>query len=390
MNVELLNKIKSIDVIALKYLDDEQINELQNVKHSSFADFDSLYVFCFFKLMLAKKGVKETIERLGLIRPQINELLYIEIASYIYLSVGEYELQLKSLELARELTFGWVERAKVKSNIALGHIDVALEMTNKLVEISSANYDFAMSVYWQLNEWERLHSLSRKCDSQYLSELSGYCIDIGNECCDEKLKLYSLFNFYTINQIELQKKLFSSSRMELIPSIGIQSDRLTTKSLELLGGKGQKGIVGASLSHLKIIEDIAHRDDYALVTESDAFLSRLCHDTKFLDNANGKYDFVLCANRHNVLNEECRDFDGIENFHFNGRASGFDGYFITNGCAQEVMNAFDGKPHNEHIDGKIIHWLATNGFRIGVTKHPIFSQGFCSTFSTRARVELFN
>lgn len=388
MNNEAINKIKYLDIIALKYLDNEDVSTLLNINKYEISRHNNLYVFCAFKVILAKNGIYEAIDKLNSFSASIDKFLYIEILSFIYMTVGEYQFQLKTLALAKDFTHGWIERAKVKANIALGNINEAISITEKLIEISNENKKFASDVYWQLNRWEDLSSLSCRMKNKYLFALSKYCLDLMESHSIHSANVYSLFNHYTLNQIELQKKIFPLSGINLKPAIGIQSDRLTKKTLPLLGSHSQKGIIGASLSHLKIIEDVYQSEDFAFVTESDSYLNRLFNEQKILEVANKKYDFILCSNRHCNTSMDDYDFDGVVDFKFNRRASGFDGYLITKSCAFEILNRFDGKPHNEHIDGKIIHWLASNGFRIGVTKHPIFSQGFCSTFSTRARVEL--
>ncbi|AUU83940.1 hypothetical protein [Leclercia sp. LSNIH1] len=388
---EKLIELKNSDIIWIKHSTDELIKTIYRMDISDALKRDNVFVYCYFKIMLAKDGYIITINKLHHHANEIENLLYVEIASYVYLTVGEYASQLSCLETIRKNSYGWVERAKIKCLIALGHISEAINLTNELLYVSqNNNIDFAQSVYWQLNQWKLLKTISKGLNNDYLYKLAEYSESISSRPNGIAFKVYSLFNYYTINQLNLQLKNFNANGLDIIPSLGISSDRLTKGAASLVGDETKRGIIGASLSHMKILEDIATgNDSFALVTESDSFLSR-GFDINLIEEAIiDEYDFVLCANRHFKTDMKCYNFEKIIKFEFEGRASGFDGYFVKKKCAEDILNKFDQKLHNEHIDGKIIHWLSTMGYRIGVTTHPIFSQGFCSTFSTRARVELF-
>lgn len=386
-----LIELKNSDIISIKHSTNKLVEDIYNMNILDAILRDNVFVYCYFKIMLAKDGYISTIKNLHNISHRIDQLLYVEIASYVYLTVGEYASQLSCLETIRKNSYGWVERAKIKCLIALGHVSEAINLTSELLQVSkNNNIDFASSVYWQLNQWKLLKEISKEQELEYFVKLAEYSESIGLRPDGIAFKTYSLFNYYTINQLNLQIQNFKPNGLDVIPSLGISSDRLTKGAANILGDETKRGIIGASLSHMKILEDIAtSNDSFSLVTESDSFLSRAFDINIITNSLNNQYDFILCANRHFKTDTRCFDFEKIEKFEFEGRASGFDGYFINKKCAGDILNEFDQKQHNEHIDGKIIHWLFKMGYKIGVTTHPIFSQGFCSTFSTRARVELF-
>jgi hypothetical protein len=200
----------------------------------------------------------------------------------------------------------------------------------------------------------------------------------------------SIYNPYTLGQIEVQAAVFAKSRIRLARSLGIPADRLPEAVFRRLS-EGERGALGAALAHLRTLEDFLESGEVlCVVTESDAFLRRLV-DYPALERAlgDGGCDFILCADRHSSPPDGEAISEEILRYDFRGRASGFDGYALTSRCAEAIVAHFGGLMHKSHIDGEVIKWLCRSSpFTVGVVREPIFGQSHLSRFSTRVKLEL--
>lgn len=386
-----IDYIKKTPLLTIKYDANEQHYCFLLNPITSYIEQGEEHVFCYIKTILAKFGESPATALLLTIKDIIPTTLYIHIGSYISQSIGDYKKQLDYLNITKPFTYAWIEREKIRCLINQCEIKGAMELVNEFnVKIKNEHTDFITSVFWQLNCWDELEELCVKVNNIHGEKIASYNKGLISTKNTQNCKIYSLYNIHTIEQVKLQCEVMNKSNLKITPSLGIPADRLTKGAVKNLGGGVQLGILGAAISHLKILEEIVEgKDDFAIVTESDSYLEKMI-DFNLLDELfkKEKYDFILCANRHFAGNKSNFNIDDVIKYEFYKSASGFDGFIISKKCAQLVLEAFDGKIHNQHIDGQIIRWLCDNKFNVGVTPHPIFCQAFSSIFSTRVKIEL--
>lgn len=352
-------------------------------------------VIAYFKIFLSKCGSVASYKLLDQAADYLSIDDYVWLGSYIARTVGDFDRHQKFLRMGAGRSKAWIERDLVRSLIYCGEFDLAVSRSVELLNERSDLYEeFALSILWQAGEWGFIEDWAGRGDSSAYSALRPYMIysrDV-QRCSDycEDIKIYSIYNHYTTNQRDFQ--LFAASRLNISvqPVLGVSADRLPSSVLLSLGGRSPSvGIVGASLAHIRAIEDfIRSGDDIGIFTESDAFICRRMNIKRIMRLfAESGAGLMLCANRHTPLACERVSDDGVE-FDYKGRASGFDGYIINREMALKIVDRFCA-PFVVHIDGAVIDWVYRGlGGKIFTVSGPIFAQSVFSFFSTRIMMEL--
>lgn len=382
---EVAEKIGKMNLIDLKNSADLSLDEYFSYANKNIKSLSSYERFSYFKIMLSKKGGKYSMAALESSRYLMDFLDFISLANYISLNSGDYKNQLMYLE---EVAYpvGWVAREKVKCLLNCGYFNKAVDLIDELMQINPDFYrKFSSNMLYQLSDYPRVLRYSLPGSVEYK------CAKLWFERKNlEKLVVTSLYTHYSQNQIAIQNFSSLNGGYALSGCLGVTPDRFSSAlRAQLTDRLDNLGILGASLGHIKMIEEfLASERDVLIATESDAFVSYPWFDKILNLYYEYSFDFILCSDRHsNPLSSV--DEISIINYQYPGRASGFDGYILNKKAARLILNEFERGRFNSHIDGRIIHWsYLNNDISMGVTSFPLFSQSFTSVFSVRTLLEL--
>ena len=377
------------NLIAIKY-DSNDIN--YNVLELDPAEIYKTnydFVIQYFRVLMAKLGFAYAICKLKECISDIDTELYVAIAEELCFHVGRFKDQYDYLTLLPSKSKAWVERAKIRSLLFQGQFEKAEScVISDIATGQVINNEFSLNVLWQLNSWDNLFECCVPSSKiyPYVQKAVGL---LGNSLSFHNVT--SLYNSKTKNQILYQEFVANRSGYKIKSVEGFVPNILPKFLLGTLGGADyQVGIIGAYISHMKVLELFLDSDDpYCIVTESDTFFTTISDFSLLFDIMNSEsYDFVLCSDRH-VTTDKSNLTLRINPYSFLGRSSGFDGYVVSRRAANEILSQFKNPPYDQHIDGLVIKWLCNNdAFKVGVTSYPLFSQSFFSAFSTRTSVEL--
>lgn len=378
-------------LLTIRHDKKNDYERILRVADNDLAGAESELLVAFFRIHLAKIGASRTLDRLEGLKNVLKKEDYVRIGSGTSSAIGDYQRQERYLDVLQSEKYGWVERERVKCLIATSRFEEASNHVVHLISLDQKFYsEFCLNVLWQFNKWNELSFLLQYIENANLKRYVDFSRKIRRAGNAQSARVYSVYTGMSRNQLAFQQESFRASGIELSPAMGVTVDRFPIGALKALGGdKFSPGIIGASLGHLKAMEDfVGTGAPYCFITESDAYLSKVI-DFHFFDGLfkSGRFDFVLCADRHAELAAEQIRND-VETYQYSGRASGFDGYALSRESAQAILNATSA-PYAEHIDGRVIEWLAnTAKAKIGVVTEPIFAQSMLSVFSVRTALEL--
>lgn len=394
-DIILLGDIVKRNLIDLRYDAADYLNKFVDLPPTVIVTEHPHIIEGYFRLQLAKSGYSSAINKLKSIECDIPIEIFASVGSMLSQSIGNYDEQFKYLCAISHLNKGWIQRELVKCMINREQLSEALDKVITLLNISpDFYYDFCHSILWEMNCWELMAEYTIKNKDHVSIPYVDYAIDAINNnkintTCD--LKIYSIYNQLTTNQLHIQESLARKSGYKILPSQGALPDRFPRSILELMGGPNyQLGVVGATIAHLKTIEDfIATNDDYCAITESDTFFTTIFNLNIYIETLrSNKIDFLLCSDRHTKLITPTISTK-IQPYIFRGRASGFDGYILSRTTALRILERFAHPPYKDHIDGEVIRWLCEDSLlKISKTSQPIFAQSLLSLFSTRSAIEL--
>lgn len=380
-----------------KILDELKILNLIDLRNSKNAKYDDYFVFAkdrinsitsyekfiFFKILLAKNGGEYALNLLESYRNDMDDSDFVYISNYISLNTGQYKKQLEYLN-GIERPVGWIAREKVRCLLNCGFFDQAIALLDSLMDLNADFYRaFAINISYQLSDYSRVIKYSN--DDSVECRLAKLGMGLTN-----KTLITSLYTHYSESQINIQKYSASNGGYIVSGCLGVTPDRFNREIKQMLTDRMDNiGILGASLGHMKMIEDFLDSDQEILVaTESDAFLSYPLIDEVLKKVGESDFDFVLCSDRH-TPGVYCDEPVSINKYNFLGRASGFDGYILNRAAANLILREFGSGRFNAHIDGLVIKWACNCGLiSVGVTNVPVFSQSFTSVFSVRTLLEL--
>lgn len=345
---------------------------------------------CYFKIALAQNGFNKTKDILHEIEKKLDRVTLVSIGNFISKTTGNYTEQLAFLNIFDSFSHAWIEREKIRTMTIIGKLDEATLRVYKLIEHQPSIYNkFAVEFFWLTNLWKEMNNLSCKLNLHAEKIISTYALDALQNTANEKVKVRSIFNSHTRKQYLVQREIFARSNIELLGSEGVAVDLLPNMAVAQLGASNSLGILGAALAHLKAIENFyTSGDEFSIITESDSYIYRPILRNQ-CQHILGKYDFVLCADKHTKHSIETPNLNLCEDYIFEGRASGFYGYILNRKAAKLILEHFNAIALNKHIDGEIIKWVYNNNnLKIGFMATPIFGMSYSSSFSTRAKVEL--